>query len=131
MNGNSENIPKTALDWHRDGRKVALATVIKTWGSAPRPVGSQLVVDEAQAFEGSVSGGCVEGAVIFEAGDAMSDGKNRVLSFGVSDDTAFEVGLACGFASGFAPLYKSVFGRTPAETRRLKRQSSGSAHLRG
>ena len=96
MNEIKENIPKTALDWHRGGRKVALATVIKTWGSAPRPVGSQLVIDETQAFEGSVSGGCVEGAVIFEAGDAMSDGKNRVLSFGVSDDTAFEVVLACG-----------------------------------
>lgn len=96
MSGHSDNIPKTALEWHQAGRKVALATVIKTWGSAPRPVGSQLVIDDAQAFEGSVSGGCVEGAVIFEAGDAIADGKNRVLSFGVSDDTAFEVGLACG-----------------------------------
>lgn len=90
------SIPETALDWHQAGRKVALGTVIKTWGSAPRPVGSQLVVDEAMAFEGSVSGGCVEGAVIHEAVEAMGDGTCRVLSFGVSDDTAFEVGLACG-----------------------------------
>ncbi|MEO1536678.1 MAG: XdhC family protein [Pseudomonadota bacterium] len=91
-----DNIPETALTWVRDGRKVALATVIKTWGSAPRPVGAQLVVDGDMGFEGSVSGGCVEGAVILEAVDAMVDGTCRVLSFGVSDDTAFEVGLACG-----------------------------------
>ncbi|MEM9475280.1 MAG: XdhC/CoxI family protein [Pseudomonadota bacterium] len=96
MDGHLDTIPEIALAWHRAGRQVALATVIKTWGSAPRPVGSQLVIDQTQAFEGSVSGGCVEGAVIFEAGDAISDGTNRVLSFGVSDDTAFEVGLACG-----------------------------------
>ena len=89
-------IPETAVEWAHEGRTVALATVVRTWGSAPRPVGSQLVIDADQAFEGSVSGGCVEGAVIFEAADAISDGKCRVLSFGVSDDTAFEVGLACG-----------------------------------
>ena len=91
-----DTIPETALEWIKAGRDVALATVIKTWGSAPRPVGSQLVIDAEQNFQGSVSGGCVEGAVIFEAGDAMADGTCRVLSFGVSDDTAFEVGLACG-----------------------------------
>ena len=91
-----DTIPETALEWIKAGRDVALATVIKTWGSAPRPVGSQLVIDAEQNFQGSVSGGCVEGAVIFEAGDAMADGTCRVLRFGVSDDTAFEVGLACG-----------------------------------
>ncbi len=90
------SIPETALAWIEKGRTVALATVVKTWGSAPRPVGAQLVVDTEMAFEGSVSGGCVEGAVITEAVDAMQDGTCRVLSFGVSDDTAFEVGLACG-----------------------------------
>ncbi len=90
------SIPETALRWIDEGRKVALATVIKTWGSAPRPVGSQLVVDSDMGFEGSVSGGCVEGAVITEAVEAMQDGSCRVLSFGVSDDTAFDVGLACG-----------------------------------
>lgn len=90
------NIPETALSWVKAGRNVALATVIKTWGSAPRPVGSQLVIDADMAFQGSVSGGCVEGAVIIEAGDAIRDGTCRMLSFGVSDDTAFEVGLACG-----------------------------------
>lgn len=90
------SIPETALAWIDAGRKVAVATVVKTWGSAPRPVGAQLVVDSDTNFEGSVSGGCVEGAVIFEAVDAMQDGTCRILSFGVSDDTAFEVGLACG-----------------------------------
>ncbi len=90
------SIPETALAWIEAGRKVAIATVVKTWGSAPRPVGAQLVVDSDTNFEGSVSGGCVEGAVIFDAVDAMQDGTCRILSFGVSDDTAFEVGLACG-----------------------------------
>lgn len=90
------DIPKTALDWHRAGRDVALATVVQTWGSAPRPVGSQLVIDADGAMEGSVSGGCVEGAVIMEAIDALGDGKPRLLDFGVSDDAAFAVGLACG-----------------------------------
>ncbi len=90
------SIPETALAWIEAGRNVAIATVVKTWGSAPRPVGAQLVVDSDTNFEGSVSGGCVEGAVIFDAVDAMQDGTCRILSFGVSDDTAFEVGLACG-----------------------------------
>lgn len=90
------DIPKLALDWHRADRDVALATVVQTWGSAPRPVGSQLVIDADGAMEGSVSGGCVEGAVIMEAIDALADGKPRLLDFGVSDDEAFAVGLACG-----------------------------------
>lgn len=91
-----DSIPETALAWIDEGRSVALATVGKTWGSAPRPVGAQLVIDADMNFEGSVSGGCVEGAVIVEAVDAMGDGDCRMLSFGVSDDSAFEVGLACG-----------------------------------
>ncbi|GGL59537.1 XdhC family protein [Wenxinia marina] len=91
-----DDIPALALDWHRSGRGAAIATVVETWGSAPRPVGSQLVVDGEGAMEGSVSGGCVEGAVIVEAIDSLSDGKPRLLTFGVSDDEAFAVGLACG-----------------------------------
>lgn len=87
---------KLAQDWHRAGRKVALATVVETWGSAPRPVGSLLVIDGHGAMEGSVSGGCVEGAVIVEALEALEDGKPRLLDYGVSDDEAFAVGLACG-----------------------------------
>jgi len=89
-------LPKLALDWHRAGRGVAVATVVQTWGSAPRPVGSQLVVDADGAMEGSVSGGCVEGAVVTAAIDAVADGKQHLLTFGVSDDEAFAVGLACG-----------------------------------
>jgi xanthine dehydrogenase accessory factor len=90
------DLPKLALDWHRAGRGVAIATVVQTWGSAPRPVGSQLIIDADGAMEGSVSGGCVEGAVITEAIDAVADGQQRLLEFGVSDDEAFAVGLACG-----------------------------------
>lgn len=90
------NFLKLALDWHRAGRKVALATVVETWGSAPRPTGSLLVIDGDGMMEGSVSGGCVEGAVIVEALEALDDGKPRLLDFGVSDDEAFAVGLACG-----------------------------------
>ncbi|MEZ5777859.1 MAG: XdhC family protein [Paracoccaceae bacterium] len=91
-----DRIPETALDWHRAGRGAALATVIETWGSAPRPAGSQLAVSAAGEMAGSVSGGCVEGAVVEEAVAALADGRPRVLSFGVSDDDAFAVGLACG-----------------------------------
>ncbi|HEX9857951.1 MAG TPA: XdhC/CoxI family protein [Paracoccaceae bacterium] len=91
-----DSIPEIALAWHRDGRGAALATVVETWGSAPRPVGSQLVVSTAGDMMGSVSGGCVEGAVVTEAQEALADGRPRLLTFGVSDDQAFAVGLACG-----------------------------------
>ncbi|RMD49577.1 MAG: XdhC/CoxI family protein, partial [Alphaproteobacteria bacterium] len=91
-----DTVPETALAWHREGRGAALATVLETWGSAPRPVGSQLVVSAGGEIEGSVSGGCVEGAVIVAAQEALADGRCRVLEFGVSDEDAFAVGLACG-----------------------------------
>ena len=91
-----DQIPETALDWLRAGRKVALATVIDTWGSAPRQRGAQLAVGDDAAMAGSVSGGCVEGAVVAEALEALEDGKPRLLTFGVSDAEAFAVGLACG-----------------------------------
>lgn len=89
-------IPETALGWHQAGRGVVLATVVETWGSAPRPVGSQLAVASDGEMAGSVSGGCVEGAVVTEAADALADGKTRLMEFGVADETAFAVGLACG-----------------------------------
>ncbi len=82
--------------WIGEGRNVAIATVIETWGSAPRPVGSHLVIDGDGNFEGSVSGGCVEGAVVAEAGDIIETGAPRVLEFGVADETAWQVGLSCG-----------------------------------
>lgn len=90
------DIPEIALGWHRAGRGAVLATVVETWGSAPRQPGSQLVVAGDGAMMGSVSGGCVEGAVVTEAEEALRDGKSRLLTFGVSDETAFAVGLACG-----------------------------------
>ncbi|WP_293573470.1 XdhC family protein [Phaeobacter sp.] len=89
-------IPEQALNWHRAGAGAALATVVETWGSAPRRIGSQLVVAGDGRIEGSVSGGCVEGAVILAAQEAIADGKHQLLEFGVSDDDAFAVGLACG-----------------------------------
>ena len=91
-----DRIPETALEWHRAGRGAALATVVETWGSAPRPVGSQLAISGEAELMGSVSGGCVEGAVAAEALEAIADGAARVMEFGVSDDDAFAVGLACG-----------------------------------
>jgi xanthine dehydrogenase accessory factor len=89
-------IPEAALAWHRAGKGAALATVIETWGSAPRQAGSQLAISGDGEMLGSVSGGCVEGAVITEALDALQDRKSRILTFGVSDETAFAAGLACG-----------------------------------
>src|SRR5688572_29916607 len=92
----SDDVLATAEDWKRQGRGVAVATVVETWGSAPRPVGSHLVVDEEGRFLGSVSGGCVEGAVITDALEVIGDGKPRMLEFGVADETAWRVGLSCG-----------------------------------
>ncbi len=85
-----------AQAWREAGREVAIATVVDTWGSAPRPIGSNLVIDGEGNFEGSVSGGCVEGAVIAEAMDVIDTGKPRLLEFGVADEAAWEVGLSCG-----------------------------------
>jgi len=83
-------------DWLNAGRKIAIATVVETWGSAPQPIGSQLVIDAEGNFIGSVSGGCVEGAVVTEALDIIASGKPKLLQFGVADETAWKVGLACG-----------------------------------
>jgi xanthine dehydrogenase accessory factor len=87
---------QTAAQWLDAGHKVALATVIRTWGSAPRAAGSQIAVREDGAFLGSVSGGCVETAVIEAALSSIADGKSRDLEFGVTDAQAWDVGLACG-----------------------------------
>jgi xanthine/CO dehydrogenase XdhC/CoxF family maturation factor len=91
-----ENLLDLAQSWKQAGRKVAIATVVSTWGSSPRPVGSQLVVDDRGTMQGSVSGGCIEGAVVKEAQAVMSGGAPRLLEFGVSNEQAWEVGLACG-----------------------------------
>jgi xanthine/CO dehydrogenase XdhC/CoxF family maturation factor len=92
----NEDVLQSAEEWLGFGRRVALGTVVKTWGSAPRPAGSQIAVRDDGAFVGSVSGGCVEGAVIESAQETIRDGQMRKLEFGVSDEQAWAVGLACG-----------------------------------
>lgn len=91
-----DDVLQTVAAWRASGKGVALATVVSTWGSSPRPIGSQLAVDDHSNFVGSVSGGCVEGAVVQEALNVIKQGKARMLDFGVSDEQAWEVGLACG-----------------------------------
>ena len=91
-----ESVLSQAGRWREVGRRVAVATVVATRRSAPRPVGSKLAVSETGALAGSVSGGCVEGAVVTEALDVIESGKPKMLEFGVADDTAWKVGLSCG-----------------------------------
>lgn len=96
MLAQSDDILKAAEDWRKAGKGVAIATVVETWGSAPRPAGSNLVINNDGDFLGSVSGGCVEGAVVTEALDVIESGKAKLLEFGVADETAWKVGLSCG-----------------------------------
>ncbi len=91
-----DDIPEIALGWHEAGKGAALATVIDTWGSAPRPVGSQLAIAGDGAMMGSVSGGCVESAVVHAAVECLASGLPQLLTYGVADADAFAVGLACG-----------------------------------
>jgi len=91
-----DDILAIAEKWRREGRKVAIATVVGTWGSAPRPAGSHLIVDDGNNFLGSVSGGCVEGEVVAEAAEVIRAGKPKLLEFGVADETAWRAGLSCG-----------------------------------
>ena len=91
-----EDVLAAAESWRDAGREVAIATVVETWGSAPRPIGSHVVIDAEGNFLGSVSGGCVEGAVVEEAADVIASGASRMLEFGVADETAWRVGLSCG-----------------------------------
>ena len=92
----SAEILREAVAWRSTGCGVAIATVVSTWGSSPRPVGSQLVVDETGRFVGSVSGGCIESSVVHEAQQVIAQGIPRLLEFGITDQLAWEVGLACG-----------------------------------
>jgi xanthine/CO dehydrogenase XdhC/CoxF family maturation factor len=92
----TDDVLSQASDWLGEGRKVALATVIQTWGSSPRPVGSPLAVDDQGNMLGSVSGGCIEGAVVTEAIDLMGGDAPKTLEFSVTSEQAWEVGLACG-----------------------------------
>jgi xanthine dehydrogenase accessory factor len=113
MADDMELMPELALDWHRAGRGAVIATVVETWGSAPRAVGAQMVVSGAGEMEGSVSGGCVEGAVVVEAMDLVGSGDAKLLDFGVSDDEAFAVGLACG--GRIRVLLEPVGGAMPVD----------------
>src|ERR1700747_2940119 len=96
MLSTDNDILKAAEDWRKKGRAVALATVDETWGSAPRPVGSNLVIDQEGNFLGSVAGGCVEGAGVTAEIRVIDTGTPRMLEFGVADATAGKVGLSCG-----------------------------------
>ncbi len=96
MSAEQDEVLSQAAAWRADGKGVALATVISTWGSSPRPVGSQLVVGDGGELVGSVSGGCIEGAVVTEALEIIAEGKPRLFEYGVTNDEAWEVGLACG-----------------------------------
>ena len=91
-----QEVLAAAAQWRREGKGVALATVTATWGSSPRPAGSQLVVSTDGKMLGSVSGGCIEGAVFKEAQEVIADVKPRLLDFGITNEQAWEVGLACG-----------------------------------
>ena len=115
----------TALEWIHAGRQVALATVIATWGSSPRPVGSQLIADDDGSFEGSVSGGCIEGAVVAEALDVIGHGEPQRMFFGVSRDQARSVGLACG---GEIEIFVEKIGAQPwlSELTELRRSCRGA-----
>jgi xanthine/CO dehydrogenase XdhC/CoxF family maturation factor len=92
----TEIVLEQALAWLDAGEGAALATVVATWGSSPRPVGSKLAACSSGRFIGSVSGGCVESAVVEAARDAIGTGQPRLMDFGVSDEEAWAVGLACG-----------------------------------
>ena len=91
-----DKVLEKAAEWKAAGKGVALATVVAPWGSSPRPVGRQLVVEDSGDFVGSVSGGCIEGAVVTEARKSIADGQTRLIDYGISDETAWQVGLACG-----------------------------------
>jgi len=96
MSETSEDILTTAANWVAAGETVAIATVVQTWGSSPRPPGSRFAVSASGKLAGSVSGGCIEGAVADAARQTMQSGAPQLLSFGITDEMAWEVGLACG-----------------------------------
>lgn len=91
-----EDVLGTAAEWLQQGEAVAIATVTETWGSSPRPAGSQMAVTRSGRMAGSVSGGCIEGAVADAAQKSMDTGTPQLLDFGITDERAWEVGLACG-----------------------------------
>ena len=107
MIDSDERLLERLAAWRQAGRKVAVATVVSTWGSSPRPAGSMLIVDKPGEMLGSVSGGCIEGAVIREAQACMAGAPPKLLEFGVSNEQAWDVGLACG---GRVQVYVEAVG---------------------
>jgi xanthine dehydrogenase accessory factor len=103
------------VEWTKAGEDIALATVVETWGSSPRPLGSKMVVTRSGKMAGSVSNGCIEGAVFEEAQKVLKSREPRVAAYGVADDVAFEVGLACGghievFVEPLGPAHEQLIG---------------------
>src|SRR5438445_12570972 len=94
--------------WTDAGEEIALATVVETWGSSPRPLGSRMAVTRSGKMAGSVSDGCIEGAVVEEAQQVLKAGKPKLAALGVPDDVACSVGLACG---GHIEVYIQPFGK--------------------
>src|ERR1700747_369296 len=106
--------------WTRDGEEVAIATVVETWGSSPRPLGSKMLVTRSGKMAGSVSNGGIEGAVFDEAQKVLKSGEPKLAAFGVADDVAFDVGLACGghievFVQPFGPQHKQLIDMLRAD----------------
>src|SRR5260370_41396262 len=100
-------------EWTKAGGDTAIATVVETWGASPRPLGSKMVVTRSGKMAGSVSNGCIEGAVFDEAQKVLKSRKPKVAAFGVADDVAFEVGLACGghievFVEPLGPVHEQL-----------------------
>src|SRR5205823_3999540 len=123
-------------DWTREGEEVAIATVIETWGSGPRPLGSKMLVTRSGKMAGSVSNGCIEGAVFEEAQKVLESGAPKIAAFGVADDVAFEVGLACGghievFIQPVGPVHKQLVAMLAANEPATLRTNlvSGEAEL--
>ena len=112
-----DEILSQAYLWRKEKKSVAIATVVSTWGSSPRPVGSQMVVSEKLEILGSVSGGCIESSVIAEAQEIIKTGKPKLLKFGVSNSEAWEVGLTCG---GKVEVYVEKIGENDWKTKPLK-----------
>jgi xanthine dehydrogenase accessory factor len=122
--------------WLADGEEIALATVVATWGSSPRPLGSKMAVTRSGKMAGSVSNGCIEGAVFEEAQAVLREGRPRLVPYGVADDVAFEVGLACGghvevFIQPVADAHRQVIEAIDSERPVLLRTDlrSGAANV--
>src|SRR5690349_11413292 len=123
-------------EWTGAGEDIALATVVETWGSSPRPLGSKMAVTRSGKMAGSVSNGCIEGAVFDEAQKVLKSGQAKIAAFGVADDVAFDVGLACGghievFVQPLGPVHRQLIDMLRADRPATLRTNlvSGEAEL--